>query len=356
MGKTTQFANRLRRRLGRALVLQVTALVAIPAALAGCSGSDDAKASGDGTTKVVVSVAYAGLEVFSPVDLAKHFGIFKKNGLDVEIKVVPTADMVALLQRGKIDVAAAGLSAGVLNAIDSGADLRYIAGGPAYPKESKQGYWLKKSLIPAGGIDKFDPCSLKGKLVSPGGAGIAGGAAMPLVEYLKKCNLKVSDLRISPLAGADAAAAIKSGALDLGMLSDPVWSDADQKGYGKLLIPFGTAQQTGYLAGAFRKKNPEAAKAFVRSIAEVSEKYLKGDYHKNAEVRKALIETMKLPAATLDAGIPLVFPVDAKFDAAAILGRLQQAWIEIGGILNYSKPLSDDGVIDNSLVEQVATK
>lgn len=301
----------------------------------------------------MVSVPYAGLEVFSQVYLAQHFGIFEKNGLDVEIKVVPTADMVALIQRGKVDIAAAGLSAGVFNAIEGGADLQYIAGGPEYPAESKQGYWLKEDLVPDGGIDQFDPCDLKGRFVSPGGAGIAGAAVMPLAKYLEKCDLKVSDLRISPLAGGDAAAALKSGALDLGQLSDPVWSDPDRKGYAELLIPYGTAQQTGFLTGDLPREEPKAAEAFVRSIAEAGATYLQGDYHENKEVRAALIEELGVDGETLDASLPLVFRKDGMFDAAEILQTLQEVWIDIGDILNYDKPLPADEIVDNGFADEV---
>lgn len=315
-----------------------------------CSRADEQSTSG-GLTKIRASVPYSGLEVFAPLYLAKHFGIFESHGLDVEISVVPTADMVAVIQRGTIDVAAAGVSAGVLNAIHSGADLRYIAGGPSYPAESKQGYWLRKELIPPGGIEQFDPCELRGKLVSPGGAGIAGAAVAPLYHYLKKCNLTIKDIRISPLAGADLAAALEAGAVDLGQLSDPIWTDADRKGYAELLIPFGTAQQTGYLMGEFRHKNPEATRAFAKSIAEANAKYLQGDYHANPEVLAALVEELKVPEETLKANLPLIFPPDAVFEADEILRSIQEAWIGIGGLLNYDTPLPTDRIIDNSFVK-----
>lgn len=337
-----------RRRLLSAAAGGAAALL-MTAGLVACS--EDPPTTPEGLTKVRASVPYAGLEVFSPLYLAKHFGIFERNGLDVEINVVPTADMVAVIQRGTLDVAAAGISAGVLNAIESGADLRYIAGGPSYPAESKQGYWLRDDLVPPGGIEDFNPCDLRGLLVSAGGAGIAGAAAAPLYHYLQQCDLTVDDIRLSPLAGADLAAALQADAVDLGQLSDPIWTDADQKGYAELLIPFGTAQQTGYLMGKFRHEHPEATAAFAKSIAEANATYLRGDYHANAEVMAALVELLGVPEATLKANLPLVFPADGVFDADEILRSIQEAWIGIGDLLNYDTPLPADRIIDNSFVK-----
>src|SRR3954469_18308022 len=57
-----------------------------------------------GQTKVVIG--YSGWTGFAPLTLARDAGIFKKNGLDVELKKIPQKDRHLAIASGDVQCAA----------------------------------------------------------------------------------------------------------------------------------------------------------------------------------------------------------------------------------------------------------
>src|SRR5690606_12292607 len=105
-------------------------------------------------------------------------------------------------------------------------------------------------------------------------------------------NLTLKDIDISTLTGPDVLVALENGSIDGGFLADPTWADPDQRGYAKLVVPFGTFSVNGYMMGKLRTEQPDVAKAFIRAMVRTSRTYLQGDYHNDPEVRAKLLEIM----------------------------------------------------------------
>ncbi|WP_238015821.1 ABC transporter substrate-binding protein [Dactylosporangium sp. AC04546] len=292
---------------------------------------------------VNASLPFRNIEAYAPLLLAEYFGEFKKENIKINIQLVQTNNLVVLMQKGDIDVAPAAPSAGLFNAIAGGADIKGVGGGVGWSPANHQGYYVRKSLLKPDGT--FSACDLKGKKVSTGSAtGLGSPAVVELAAYLKTCNLTVKDVTIVPLGGADLLAGLDSGAVDAGNLSDPVWTTAETSGH-KLIIPF-TASITSYWMGKIRTEKPDVAAAILRALVRTSRTYLQGDYRGNAEVKQGLIKAMGATEAQLNGPSSLIFDPDFKFPIQNI-APIETAWAEIGGIVNFNKPLSDSQLFDD---------
>ncbi|MFI5911005.1 ABC transporter substrate-binding protein [Dactylosporangium sp. NPDC051541] len=297
-------------------------------------------------TEVTVnaSIPFRNIEAYAPLLLAEYFGEFKKENINIKIQLVQTNNLVVLMQKGDIDFAPAAPSAGLFNAIAGGADIKGIGGGVGWTSANHQGYYVRKSLLKPDGT--FTACDLKGKKVSTGSAtGLGSPAVVELAAYLKTCNLTVKDVTIVPLGGADLLAGLDSGSVDAGNLSDPVWSTAEKSGH-KLIIPF-TASITSYWMGKIRTAKPDVAAAVLRALVRTTRTYLQGDYRSNQEVRAGLIKAMETTDAALTGPSSLVFDPDFKFPVANI-SPIETAWAQIGGIVNFDKPLTDAQIFDDT--------
>jgi NitT/TauT family transport system substrate-binding protein len=297
------------------------------------------------------------LEVYDTMLLADYFGEFKKENLDVSISTIPVPAAVAALQSGSLDVYTIGVSAAVLNAQAAGSDIRFVASTGGVPQDSDlQGFWIRSGLVPSSG--QFDPCKMKGLTVSVGGsAGMGASDLLFLNGYLVKCQLTIKDVKISSLGGPNELIALQQGSIDAGFLADPLWQSAQSGGYAKPLIVPGTSTPTlgGYLMGALRTQHPDVARAFVRAMIRTSRTYLRGDYHANPTVMAGLAAELHQTAQVINVAPSQVFDPDLIFTTNGAM-QLQQIWLSLGGVLNYSSSLSNNQIYDPSILRAVIGK
>lgn len=78
--------------------------------------------------KLVVATGTLAAEYVAPLEVAVEKGEFKKEGLDVRLKVLPTPDGLPLLAKGDIDAQWAAPEAAVMNGIRGGFDIKWVAG------------------------------------------------------------------------------------------------------------------------------------------------------------------------------------------------------------------------------------
>ncbi len=83
----------------KTVVVKVASLLAAGACAAGMAGTAAAQ-----ETKIALGMS--GWTGFAPLSLADKAGIFKKNGLDVELKMIPQKDRHLALASGAIQCAA----------------------------------------------------------------------------------------------------------------------------------------------------------------------------------------------------------------------------------------------------------
>lgn len=180
-----------------------------PAASPSGSGSPQpaSAASQAPTTKIVVSYS----EVFGnflPLWVAKDAGIFRNNGLDVDLKFIASTTSLPALLSGQTQIAGVGGSA-ILNAVTSGANLEVIAEqAPTFPY-----LFMAASTVKT-------PADLKGLKVGVSKFGSASDVATR-VALNKMGLMPEKDVTIIQVGTTqNRAAALQSGAIQ-GAVSQP---------------------------------------------------------------------------------------------------------------------------------------
>ncbi len=226
-----------------------------------------------------VGIGISGWTGFAPLTLAKEAGIFKKNGLDVEIRKIPQKDRHLAIASGDIQCAATTVETWVV----------WNANGVA----TTQIFQLDKSVGADGLVVKpqiAKIADLKGKTVgadAPGTAGYFGLAWM-----LKKNGVSIKDVRVVNLGPQAAANAFLAGTSDLdgGMTYEPYMSAVRAKPEaGKIIattLDYPIVMDTFGCTPKFLADNPKAAKALADSYFDAVA-MIKADPKKSFEIMGA---------------------------------------------------------------------
>lgn len=206
-----------------------------------------------------VELGMSGWTGFAPLTLADKAGIFKKNGVDVEIKMIPQKDRHLALASGAIQCAATTVETHVAwNA--NGVPITQIV-------------QLDKSfgadgLAVRGNVNGF--ADLKGKTIgvdAPGTAPYFGLAWM-----LRKNGMTLRDVKLTTLSPQASAQAFVGGQNDAAMTYEPYLSTIRQSpDKGKILattLDYPMVMDTLGCAPKWLKDNPRAAQALVDSYFE----------------------------------------------------------------------------------------
>ncbi|MBY4949199.1 ABC transporter substrate-binding protein [Cupriavidus respiraculi] len=206
-----------------------------------------------------IALGMSGWTGFAPLTLADKAGIFKKNGLDVSIKMIPQKDRHLALASGAIQCAATTVETHVAwNA--NGVPITQIV-------QLDKSYGADGLAVRA---DVKSFADLKGKTVgvdAPGTAPYFGLAWM-----LKKNGMSIKDVKTTTLSPQAAAQAFVSGQNDAAMTYEPYLSTVRQSpDKGKILattLDYPMVMDTLGCAPKWLKDNPKAAQALVDSYFE----------------------------------------------------------------------------------------
>ena len=236
-----------------------------------------AYAAAAGAQDTKVAIGYSGWTGFAPLTLAKEAGIFKKNGLDVDLKKIPQASRHLAIASGDVQCAATTVETWVV----------WNANGVP----TTQIFQLDKSygadgMAVRGNIAKIS--DLKGKTVASSPPGTA--PYFTLAWFLKKNGLSVKDVTVVNLEPGPAAQAFVAGQNDAAMTYEPYLSTvraAPQSGkiiattldYPMIMDTFGCTPK-------FLADNPKAAKALADSYFEAVDMIAK-DPKKSFEIMGA---------------------------------------------------------------------
>ncbi|QQX83770.1 ABC transporter substrate-binding protein [Cupriavidus necator] len=209
-----------------------------------------------------VTLGMSGWTGFAPLTLADKAGIFKKHGVDVDIKMIPQKDRHLALASGAIQCAATTVETHVAwnaNGVPITQivqlDKSYGADGLAVRSDVKGFADLKGKTI---GVD------------APGTAPYFGLAWM-----LKKNGMTLKDVKTTTLSPQAAAQAFVAGQNDGAMTYEPYLSTVRQNpDKGKILattLDYPMVTDTLGCAPKWLKENPKAALALVDSYFEALE-------------------------------------------------------------------------------------
>lgn len=260
-----------RARPSRRLVLGVVTVLGALAVSA--AGLLPAGARAQGLPKV--TIAMSGWTGFAPLTLAKEAGIFKKNGVEVEIKKMPSANRHQAMAAGEVQA--------IATTVDT--HMMYASSGVAVSQvlvlDSSHG---GDGIAVRGDIK--DVAGLKGRAVAVESGGVS---QFWLAYVLKKNGLSIADVNQTNLSPKDAAAAFVAGQFDVALTYEPYLSNV-RNANGTILV---TSDQTpGVIIDtlAFQpdyiQKNPTVVQAIVDGWFEALD-MIKADPKKAFEIMGA---------------------------------------------------------------------
>jgi NitT/TauT family transport system substrate-binding protein len=226
-------------------------------------------------TKVVIG--YSGWTGFAPLTLARDAGIFKKNGLDVELKKIPQKDRHLAIASGDIQCAATTVETWVVWNANGVPTTQIFQMDKSYGADG---------MVVRGNIQKIS--ELKGKTVAASAPGTA--PYFTLAWFLKKNGLSVKDVTVVNLEPAAAAQAFVAGQNDAAMTYEPYLSTVRSNPQaGKIIattLDYPMIMDTFGCTPKFLTDNPKAAQALATSYFEALE-MIKSDPKKSYEIMGA---------------------------------------------------------------------
>jgi NitT/TauT family transport system substrate-binding protein len=228
-----------------------------------------------GQTKV--AIGYSGWTGFAPLTLAKEAGIFKKHGLDVDLKKIPQKDRHLAIASGDVQCAATTVETWVVwNA--NGVPTRQI-----FQMDKSYG---ADGMVVRNNIGKIT--DLKGKTVAASAPGTA--PYFTLAWFLKKNGLSVKDVTVVNLEPAAAAQSFVAGQNDAAMTYEPYLSTVRANPQaGKIIattLDYPMIMDTFGCTPKFLAENPQAAQALADSYFESLE-LIKSDPKKSYDIMGA---------------------------------------------------------------------
>jgi NitT/TauT family transport system substrate-binding protein len=209
-----------------------------------------------------VAIGMSGWTGFAPLTLAKEGGIFKKNGLDVTLKMIPQKDRHLAIASGDVQCAATTVETWIV----------WNANGVA----TKQIFQMDKSYGADGMAVRNNVAKiadLRGKTVAASAPGTA--PYFTLAWFLRKNGLSVKDVTVVNLEPAAAAQAFVAGQNDAAMTYEPYLSTVrDNPQAGKIIattLDYPMIMDTFGCTPKFLAEHPKAAQALAASYFEALE-------------------------------------------------------------------------------------
>lgn len=161
--------------------------------------------------------------------MAEHKGYFKKYGIKLEIELIESsANVIALLAQGRLNMVAGGISAGYFNAIEKNLPVTIVSDRVSTP--IRHNLMIRPDLKDT--IKR--PRDLKGKVIASNGTGSV--STYEVGKILERDGLTINDVEIKVIPFPQMAVAFANKAIDAAIIIPPfVWSLEEQK----IALPFG---------------------------------------------------------------------------------------------------------------------
>jgi NitT/TauT family transport system substrate-binding protein len=244
-----------------------TAVFAFAAAMLG---------SGTSMAQTTVNIGVIGATSDSAFYIADRKGYFKAEGIDAVItNFTNSAQMVAPLGAGQLDVAAGATAAGLYNSVSRGIDIKIVADkGSMPPGYGYMPLLVRKDLVDSGKFKSLkDMKGLKVGSQSPGGAALS-----TLNEALKQGGVPYKEVNLVYMGHSQLAFALQNKALDAAFVTEPSATRAIQNGWavkfadGDAVYP-GQQLAVVLYGGQFIKTKPEVAKKVMRAYIRAARDY-----------------------------------------------------------------------------------
>jgi NitT/TauT family transport system substrate-binding protein len=238
-----------------------------------------------------IVLGFSASTAFSNAFVAANEGIFKKHGLDVEMKLVPNSSTTpAALVAESLQVATPTAPI-TLQAIEQGLDLVVLAGGSYYAKGIEDVAVMVRPDSPIKTAKDFE-----GKRVAT--AGLNAFLHVLFRKWMSENGADYKKTIFTETPFAQQIDVLRSGQVDAILAVQPFLARALETNVGRVVAYYIAALEGETLAGwyvATRKwvqANPKAAAAFAAAINEATEMAQKDA----ALIRKANLVHIPFPA------------------------------------------------------------
>ncbi|MFJ9247923.1 ABC transporter substrate-binding protein [Streptomyces sp. NPDC101776] len=297
------------------------------------------------TRKVTIATGTLSAEYVAPLEVALDKGEFKKEGLDVTLKVLPTPDALPLLAKGDIDAMWAAPEAAVMNGIKGGFDIKWVAGNFSPDPTSKSGLWVKLKNGEAAADVRMAGRRM-GTMIGKGSV-----IAYPMEKALATHGGGLDKIQYQQLGSADVLTALQNGGVDSAWLLDPVWRKVDDDpayaflGGQPLGEPLG-----GMLYGrTLLNADVDAGVALLRAYIRTVNTYYADDYKSDPTFVTYLAKLLKTDESVLRSTPSLTMDWEIR---AGTTTRLQAAYKAAG--VSKGATLPESRTVDRSLYEEAA--
>jgi ABC-type nitrate/sulfonate/bicarbonate transport system substrate-binding protein len=277
----------------------------------------------DADTRLRVGKAQAQQFAFVPVHVGVEMGIFKRNGLDIEISNFGgDAKLLQALAADAIDIALGG--GPTIAFVQKGTPMLGIAALADAPGT------IMMVVLKDGPVKTED--DLKGRTVS---VSTAGSLTYWLAKELSRQKGWGNDgIKIAPLGTPTAQiAALKTGQIDGVVTETSSILKLEEDGVGRILVRFRDRIRDFHVHAAFASRkaidgNPEAVRAFLAGWFE-SVRWMKDHKEQTVEISARVADVSKSVAAKNYDEIMPVFSLDGRFRPKA-LEVLAGSFVDMG--------------------------
>lgn len=331
-----------------------TVASAKPAASAPASAKPVAKPSASAAATIAPAPPGTILSSYSeltpinlPLWIAIDEGIFKKNGLNVEGRLVESSLGVGALLSGEVRFAAMGGSESLAAAVN-GADLTVLATlSPYYPYRLE----VKDSIKTA--------ADLKGKTLGISRIGSSSDSATRAA--LRKLGLNpdtdVKFVQVGSLAARTAA--LLSGQLDGGVDGLPDWINLEQHGFHSLLDLAGAklpaVNNTLVAQRSWVAANKATTQKYVDSIVEGIAR-AKADEALSTQLTKKYLKERASDPAALHATYELTIKEIMQIPPITTPEMFKDALTQLANKTSKAKGYDVNKIIDNSFAEDAVKR
>ena len=286
----------------------------------------------------------------TPVFVAMANGYFESEGVKVETESFSSgAKMMGPLTIGQLDAASGGVTAGLFNAVATGADVRVVADkGQGRPGYDYVHLVIRKDLVEGGRFK--GPKDLPGLKLSVNAKGLI--QEYILAKYAESGGVAWKDLDVTAIAPPNFNAALRNKALDGGVQAEPYGAYAESEGLGIRILAADKVKalervQIAFimLSGKFIREQPSLARAFVRAYVKGIQYYNQKTV-KDPEIVSIISRYSKVPEGAIRAAIPAYTDNEGRVDMESMAAV--QDWFHAVGAVKQKVPI--EKVVDLSLL------
>ena len=224
---------------------------------------------------------------YAPFAIGKEEGYFADQGLEIELVEMRSENIIPTLVQGKVDVGAGFMGVSILNAIERGARIKFVAdkGHIAPSGGASTALVARRTLVESGELDS--PAQLKDKRIVMQQETIEG---YYVEKLLNSVNLTLDDIEMVDIPSPPVELeALKNGTIDLTATSEPWVTRMLQAGHGILWMPIQKIipnfQFAFILYGpTLLDKDPGAGRRFMVAYLKSVQQYNQGKTERNLDI------------------------------------------------------------------------